>query len=501
MKKLVILLSALLVAASCSLEESKEMFVSPDFVQTLQQADACVTATYTPIKTIYALEFGIATEGCTDLFHIQSGTQDAQMDISPANARYGNTVWEYAYAGVRNANYAVWAMDHANIPEKDVAPLRAEALAMRAYWYYILTSFFGDVPFYEEYVSDKPTLEKVRHLPRMSAIQTRATLIEELENAVDSLPKARPYDLKLQRAGWAFTKMLIAKMAMWNACKDDANADMWWGKAIVALEDLESEFGELTEENYPLEDVSFRIKNTPESIFEVQHTYTPGGLQYSANYAAVLMPYPQKKNEDTGICTFNGVEIPEIGNECIVWQPMRPNAYLHNGLFVKGSTDRRVGWAIVYSWNGKDFSRSWPGPKFWCYGMVNTSDSNNYPIFRYADAVLMLAECYNAVGRSDEAIAHLNAVKTRAGIAPYGTFTTADRLLEEIQMERGRELLGEYQRKFDLVRWGVWFKRTYEFTDYDRLKANLRPCHEYYPIPDTEVALSEGALDNKAYEK
>ena len=501
MKKLVILLSALLVAASCSLEESKEMFVSPDFVQTLQQADACVTATYTPIKTIYALEFGIATEGCTDLFHIQSGTQDAQMDISPANARYGNTVWEYAYAGVRNANFAVWAMDHANIPEKDVAPLRAEALAMRAYWYYILTSFFGDVPFYEEYVSDKPTLEKVRHLPRMSAIQTRATLIEELENAVDSLPKARPYDLKLQRAGWAFTKMLIAKKAMWNACKDDANADMWGGKAIVALEDLESEFGELTEENYPLEDVSFRIKNTPESIFEVQHTYTPGGLQYSANYAAVLMPYPQKKNEDTGICTFNGVEIPEIGNECIVWQPMRPNAYLHNGLFVKGSTDRRVGWAIVYSWNGKDFSRSWPGPKFWCYGMVNTSDSNNYPIFRYADAVLMLAECYNAVGRSDEAIAHLNAVKTRAGIAPYGTFTTADRLLEEIQMERGRELLGEYQRKFDLVRWGVWFKRTYEFTDYDRLKANLRPCHEYYPIPDTEVALSEGALDNKAYEK
>ena len=63
------------------------------------------------------------------------------------------------------------------------------------------------------------------------------------------------------------------------------------------------------------------------------------------------------------------------------------------------------------------------------------------------------------------------------------------------------ELLGEFQRKFDLVRWGVWYKRTYEYSDYDALKNNLRPCHEYYPIPDTEVALSEGALDNKAYEK
>lgn len=501
MKKSVILFAALLAAASCSLKESRDMYVSPDFVQTLQQADACVTATYTPLKTIYALEFGIATEGCTDLFHIQSGTQDAQMDISPANARFGNTVWEYAYAGVRNANFALWAMAQSGLAEDEVAPLKAEALAMRAWWYYILTSFFGDIPFYEDYVGDRPTLDKVRHLPRMSAIDTRATLIAELETAVDALPKERSYDLQLQRAGWAFTQMLIAKMAMWNACKDSPNAKKWWNKAIKALEALEEVYGELTEERYPLNDVSFRIKNTPESIFEIQHTYTPGGLQYSANYAAVLMPYPQKKNEETGICTFNGIEIPEIGNECIVWQPMRPNAYLHNGLFVKGGKDRRVGWAIVYSWNGKDFSRSWPGPKFWCYGMINTSDSNNYPIFRYADAVLMLAECYNAVGRSDEAIARLNAVKERAGIDAYTKFTTADRLLEEIQMERGRELLGEYQRKFDLVRWGVWFKRTYEYSDYQALKDNIRPCHEYYPIPDTEVALSEGALDNKAYEQ
>lgn len=501
MKKVLIIWAALLAAASCSLKESADMYVDPGFVKNLQQADACVTAAYTPFKTIYALEFAIATEGCTDLFHIMSGTQDAQMDVSPANARFGNTVWEYAYAGVRNANYALWAMDASGVAAEDLASLRAEALTLRAWWYYVLTCFFGDVPYYEDYVADRPTLDKVRHLPRKDAVEIRSTLISQLEAVVDDMPAARPYDLNLQRAGWAFCEMLIAKMAMWNACKDASGADDWWEKAITALEALEVVFGDLTEENYALNDVSFRIKNTPESIFEVQHTYTPGGLQYSSNYAAVLMPYPQVKDDETGVCTFNNVVIPEIGNECTAWQPMRPNAYLHNGLFVKGSVDRRVGWAIVYSWNGKDFSRSWPGPKFWCYGMVNTSDSNNYPILRYADAVLMLAECYNAVGRTDEAIAHLNAVKTRAGIAPYPGFVTKDRLLEEIQMERGRELLGEFQRKFDLVRWGVWYKRTYEYSDYDALKNNLRPCHEYYPIPDTEVALSEGALDNKAYEK
>ena len=499
MKKFSLMIAALLAAVSCSLKEPSNKYISPDFVETVQQVDACVTATYSSLGSIYTLAFAIATEGCTDLFHIQSGTQDAQMDVSPANARFGNTVWEYAYAGVRNANFALWAMDNSSLPEEDIVQLRAEALAMQAYWYYILTSFFGDVPYYDDYVRDRPTLEKVRHLPRMSANETRATLIAKLEGCVDNMEKGRPYDLNLQRAGWAFTEMLIAKMAMWNACKDEANADLWWGKAITALEALEEVYGPLTEEAYPLEETAFRIKNTAESIFEIQHTYTPGGLQYTATYGAILMPYPLKKADD-GTCTFNGVKIEELGDECIAWQPMRPNAYLSNGLFVKDGRDRRNGFTIVWSWNGNAFTRSWPGPKFWCYNMISTRDNNNYPVFRYADAVLMLAECYNAIGDSEKALDHLNAVKTRAGIATVDTFTTKDRLLDEIQMERGRELLGEFQRKFDLVRWGIWFKSTWEYSDYQALKDNIRPCHEYYPIPDTEVALSEGALDNKAYE-
>ena len=490
-----------MAAASCSLKEPSNLYVSPDFVQTLQQADACVTAIYSPLNTVYALGFAIATEGCTDLFYIQSGTQDAQMDVSPANARYGITVWNNGYAGVRNANYALWAMDNSGIPEEDLASLKAEALSARAYWYYLLTSFFGDVPYYEDYVKDRPTLDKVRRLPRMSAIETRATLIDQLEMNVDKLPKGRTCDLGLQRAGWAFTQMLIAKMAMWNACKDtEANAALWWNKARTALEALREEYGELTEAAYPLEDTAFRLKNTAESIYELQHTYTPGGLQYYSSYGAVLMPYPLTKDDD-GNCFFNGVRIPELGNELIVWQPMRPNTYLSNGLFVDGSADRRVGFSVVYRWNGTAFTRSWPGPKFWCYGMIDTCDSNNYPIFRYADAVLMLSEVYNALDMPDEALVQLNSVKTRAGIPGVNAFTTKERLLEEIQMERGRELLGEFQRKFDLARWGVWFKRTFEFTDYQTLKSNIRPCHEYYPIPDTEVALSDGALDNKAYEQ
>ena len=110
----------------------------------------------------------------------------------------------------------------------------------------------------------------------------------------------------------------------------------------------------------------------------------------------------------------------------------------------------------------------------------------------------MMSECYAEQENIDESIRYLNMVKERAGLAPY-TFKNIESLMEEIQKERGRELLGEFQRKFDLVRWGIWYQMTYDYTNYSTLKENMLPCHEYYPIPDKEVVYSGGALDNKAY--
>ena len=68
-------------------------------------------------------------------------------------------------------------------------------------------------------------------------------------------------------------------------------------------------------------------------------------------------------------------------------------------------------------------------------------------------------------------------------------------------MERARELFGEFQRKFDLVRWGVWYERTKNYNNYATLQSYMEPCHEYYPIPDSQVLASGGALDNNEYKK
>lgn len=78
-------------------------------------------------------------------------------------------------------------------------------------------------------------------------------------------------------------------------------------------------------------------------------------------------------------------------------------------------------------------------------------------------------------------------------------FTGFEDLTLAVRCERARELGGEFQRKFDLVRWGIWYDQTYAYTNNATLKGKMRPCHRYYPIPDAQCALSGYVLTNDEY--
>lgn len=85
----------------------------------------------------------------------------------------------------------------------------------------------------------------------------------------------------------------------------------------------------------------------------------------------------------------------------------------------------------------------------------------DFPLIRYADVLLNLAEALNEQGKTDEAIDCVNLVRERAGIAQLNTnaATTvsgqAD-LRERIRNERRWEFNGEGVNFFDEVRWGTW---------------------------------------------
>ena len=497
---------------SCSLEEDTQGLSTPDdFFRKYSECQSVVNSCYIPIKSIYTYTMMIATECVSDVLYISSGTLDARLDISPAIPRHGATVWQNGYLGVQRCNFAVEGIQRAYEQEilsvEQYNQLICEAKTLRGFYYWLLTSFFGDVPFYFDDVTDNAVLNRIALLPRMDANVTRTTVIEDLKTVVANASQIRTSENEGQRVGAALAYHLIAKMAMWNAAYDTAQTpEYWYGEALDALHKLEKIYGSLSQYDYT-ENALWRNHNTLESIMEVQHIYVQGGLSYTSNVSCICMPHPRT----TGTSIFDGVNMPEIGDQPTVWTAMRPNVYFSQGLQAKKSRDIRrnvnMAWGYGEGDNYKEFnsvnSRPWPGPKFWCPNQQASNDGNNYKIFRYSDAILMIAECYAQLEDYDTAVQYLDMTRTRAGLANY-TFRTPARLMDELRNERARELFGDMQRKFDLVRWGIWYEQTTAYSDYKYLQEGnadqmIKRCHRFYPIPDIQVTYSKGNLDNKEY--
>jgi hypothetical protein len=482
------------IFTACSLEENPPFENAYEYYQTKEQCISGLNACYIPLTSIFAAQYLLITEASTDFLYVNSNAIDAQLEISPAAPGHGQVLWTNGYKGVMYCNNIIAAIRRSSLSDEIKLPLLAEGIVMRAYYYYMLTSTFGNVPFYREDVEDLEILDKIGKLGRMPAVATRDSLIEELKEYVPYMSQVRTYDIPGNRCGAAMGWMLIGKMAQWNHRWDDA---------FEACTKLEEIYGEL--DQYSLDDIAFSRKNTPESIFEVQFNYSVTGLKVTTAVAAFCMPPRNTARTDT-TTIYDGVYIPELGNQSTQYSSLRPTPYYVQSCMPRISTDKRANLNLAWEYNGKSFesvtpTKPWLGTKFWSYNMYNVSDGNNQKVFRYADAILMQAENYLELNDAGNAVKYLNIVRSRAGLPDY-IFKNRTLLREEIQKERGRELLGEYQRKYDLVRWGIWYDAVSTYLEDNALaKKNIVPCREYYPIPDTEVVNSHNHLDNEEYNK
>ncbi|MBE6231076.1 MAG: RagB/SusD family nutrient uptake outer membrane protein [Bacteroidales bacterium] len=560
MKKTIFSITALLLlAVSCSLEERPYGTIDhEDFYQNEQQCEAALSGVYR-IFEIFNSSFVFMSECCSDTWRADATTDDAFLNISPSNPGHGNTMWTKLYAGVMNANEAIYYIERSSLEPDVKARLAAEGRVLRGVAYYYLTSVFDGVPYYTCPVTSFEVQDSIRFLPRTDASEIRRMVYEDIEE--NALPyfkdgyRKRTSEVKGNRAGYALGLMIMAKCAMWN--QD-------WDAALAPLDSLEKLYGdfkdapETFETVYPLEKTQWRYKNEDESIFEIQHAWSYTGVQANGNLAQVLTP---KFNDGL----FDGVAMDGYGTSLPSWNGAYSNKhfarmyYDHNNKNTPTLTSDSKS-SIFYPlpvrakdfdpnanrWNveidleavktlkfavsekdirpidrrallclgignlqtGEVFGKVksnglvWGGPKFWCPDLVQGYDSNNYNLFRYADAILMMAECHAMLDHGNEAVKYYNIIRTRAGVPVQKNFSGSDDMMTLIRAERARELCGEFTRKFDLVRWGMWYDQTRLYND--RLttaayKDNWFEYHQYYPIPDKQCALSGYAISNPAY--
>lgn len=136
-------------------------------------------------------------------------------------------------------------------------------------------------------------------------------------------------------------------------------------------------------------------------------------------------------------------------------------------------------------------------------GGSTSISSVDFPMFRYADAYLMLAEAElrNTGTISGTTLGYLNQIRFRAYGNSDGNVTTADVTLDWILDERLREFYWEGDRRSDLIRFG-------KFTGGDYIwpwkggVAEGRSIPDYlqiFPIPSRQILVNSSLVQNEGY--
>jgi len=148
--------------------------------------------------------------------------------------------------------------------------------------------------------------------------------------------------------------------------------------------------------------------------------------------------------------------------------------------------------------------------KFWnknANGTLPTVDYNtafactDFPVFRYADALLMRAESFHNLGNDASAATDINLIRTRAYGNTSGNITSGQVTAQFLLDERGREFYYEAQRRTDLVRFGKFTNGNYSWQwKGGTFNGGNTDSHlNLFPIPGDEVSANPNIHQNPGY--
>jgi tetratricopeptide (TPR) repeat protein len=398
----------------------------------------------------------------------------AEVDNFQSNATNSvySSMWTGHYQAIFRANLAIENIPNITMNEQLKARLLGEARFLRAFVYFRLVQWYGDVPLITKILTEDEYFTQ----SRTPASQVFAQIEQDLKDAIDVLPeksKYAPEDLGRVTKGAA--RGILAKVYM---VKKDYTKALEQCEAIINSNEysLMPSYADI---------FSSKGEQGPESVFEISAV---------ALQAAVAGPGASPYNMVQGV---RG--IPNLG-----WGFNRPSDNLV-AAYEPGDPRRQA--TVIYVGeilpdgstkveDNPDILNERYNQKAWVPKHAGLQDNGpgNLRLLRYADVLLLAAEAYNELGNASAALPLLNQIRKRARgtnnfILTDVTTTDQSQLRERIRKERRIELAMEQQRWFDLLRWGI-AGQTLRATG----KTFVDNKHELFPIPQTELDLSDGVL-------
>ncbi len=389
------------------------------------------------------------------------------------------SIWGRYYRGIYRANIFLEKIDAAESSDDFRKTSIAEVKFLRAYYYFNLVRWFGNVPLILNVLNPSEY-----NYPQSAPTAIFAQIEQDLNSAIPNLPETQSADM-LGRATSGAARSLLAKVILFQ--DDDTRIS-----EVAELTDAVINSGAYQLMDNFADNFTSEGRNCAESVFEIQHSsnsswgdwgWLPGG---EGNIAIIM----------NGMRDYNGSSYQAGWGFCPVTE----------SLVDELKDDPRFAATVIDAAEGElggdgFFNTTIDGqpakykPGFQNTGYFNNKYAplqsnispdgepminfpNNVKVIRYSDVLLMSAEAHARMGDDANAAMNLNQVRQRVGLDDVSA--GGAELLDAIYKERRLELALEGHRYWDLIR----TKRAVQI---------LGPLgwvdgkNNYLPIPQSEI--------------
>lgn len=468
MKKILyILTSILLFSCQDQLIEHPRSIAVETFYNTSAEVESAIAAIYSPLKgstSLGATYLGMH-ESFSDFF-LGRGSYAPLSDyqgLNSTNVTRAGLIWRDFYLSIRNANLVIKNVPNTTkISEENKNKYIAEAKFLRAWVYFYLVRNWAGVPLHTELNME------VTDLPRSTAADVYKLITSDLDFAQNNLPDNAP--IAGRPSKWA-AKTVLADEYFYQGMNAEASA-----KASEVIQSGK----------YSLVGVS--VANDFDKIF--------GPTVVTSSEEIFYLKYSLESSWGMPLM-YHGANTPYLGI---------------TGYFALYSTTANL---LYANWDNNDLRKTY-GWYLWNIGLGSNTllnkkfsdpgaliPRNDFPMYRYADLLLLYAEasCQGAGSPTADGMEKLNMVHRRA----YGynllqpspvDFKLADYDKESfttlVIKERGYETQAEGKRWLDLVRTG----KVKEYIKAATGK-NVADINLLWPIPVTEMNYNKAIDPNK----
>ncbi|MBN9284106.1 MULTISPECIES: RagB/SusD family nutrient uptake outer membrane protein [unclassified Flavobacterium] len=366
--------------------------------------------------------------------------------LSSSTSALDLNIWTPAYNYIYQANSIIAGVDHSKtLGSSTRSQVKGEALLIRAFCYFYLVNFFGDVPLVlsTDYQSNAM-------LVRSPSSKIYEQITEDLQVSQQLLTVTYPGGNR-GRINLYTATAFLARVYLYQ--KDWNNAE--------------------TQSSSVINSSAYSLVSNPDSVF----------LSASKEAIWQLIPVPATANTTEGTNFIPGSNTV-------------PNYELTGALLKSfpASDKRKQRWTKTISLAGNSFTYPF---KYKARTAAGVAVSEYYVMMRLAEQYLIRAEAKAQKNNLNSAIQDVDKIRQRAGITLLSIITpniSQKALIDSIALERKREFFAEWgHRWFDL-------KRTDQaHSILGTIKPDWQSTDTLYPIPKPQMLLNSNLVQNPGY--